>query len=388
MKTAIIISAMILASLIGCEENKQSVDELITIDVTKSYPKKKLPLQDIFDIEYIQLDTNHIFTTMGYMQDISENMIIVRNLNRSSDGDIFIFDRKGNGLRKINRQGSGAEEYRFLLRVTLDEENKELFVVDHWSKKVYVYDLFGAFKRCFKFKDGTSYDRVFNLGKDHLICNDGSNGFNDEIKNTFFILSKQDGSVLKEIHIPYDKKKTSIIINKELNRATGPRNEESIPFHDTWVLMEHSSDTIYRVFPDQNIFPFIVRTPSIQSMETEIFLYPGVLTNRYCFMQTVKKEYDFATNMGLPRTDLMYDKKENAIYECSIYNADYTNEEIMSLGHGVTFINKEVSFVYKLEAPDLVEAYEGGELQGHLKEIAARLNEESNPVLMIAKYKK
>ena len=109
MKTAIIISAMILASLIGCEENKQSVDELITIDVTKSYPKKKLPLQDIFDIEYIQLDTNHIFTTMGYMQDISENMIIVRNLNRSSDGDIFIFDRKGNGLRKINRQGSGAE---------------------------------------------------------------------------------------------------------------------------------------------------------------------------------------------------------------------------------------------------------------------------------------
>lgn len=72
---------------------------------------------------------------MGYMQDISENMIIVRNLNRSSDGDIFIFDRKGNGLRKINRQGSGAEEYRFLLRVTLDEENKELFVVDHWSKK-------------------------------------------------------------------------------------------------------------------------------------------------------------------------------------------------------------------------------------------------------------
>lgn len=114
---------------------------------------------------------------------------------------------------------------------------------------------------------------------------------------------------MKEIHIPYDKKKTSIIINKELNRATGPRNEEIIPFHDTWVLMEHSSDTIYRVFPDQNIFPFIVRTPSIQSMETEIFLYPGVLTNRYCFMQTVKKEYDFATNMGLPRTDLMYDKK-------------------------------------------------------------------------------
>ena len=103
--------------------------------------------------------------------------------------------------------------------------------------------------------------------------------------------------------------------------------------------MDHSSDTIYRVFTDKRVVPFIARTPSIQSMGTEIFLYPSVLTDRYYFMQTVKKVYDFSSRVGLPRTDLMYDMKEN------------------------------------------------GNLKGKLKEIAASLDEESNPVLMIAKYK-
>lgn len=152
--------------------------------------------------------------------------------------------------------------------------------------------------------------------------------------------------------------------------------------------MDHSSDTIYRVFTDKRVVHFIARTPSIQSMGTEIFLYPSVLTDRYYFMQTVKKVYDFSSRVGLPRTDLMYDMKENIIYEYSLYNADYVHKEFVSLGYGgIAFINKEIAFVKTLEAPDLVDAYKNGNLKGKLKEIAASLDEESNPVLMIAKYK-
>jgi hypothetical protein len=42
----------------------------------------------------------------------------------------------------------------------------------------------------------------------------------------------------------------------------------------------------------------------------------------------------------------------------------------------------------KLEADELIEAYEKGQLKGKLKEIAAGLDEDSNPVIMLAKYKK
>lgn len=49
----------------------------------------------------------------------------------------------------------------------------------------------------------------------------------------------------------------------------------------------------------------------------------------------------------------------------------------------------DVAFMKKLEAADLVEAYEDGKLKdGPLKEIASTLDEEDNPIIMIAKYKK
>ena len=41
-----------------------------------------------------------------------------------------------------------------------------------------------------------------------------------------------------------------------------------------------------------------------------------------------------------------------------------------------------------MEAPDLIEALNDGKLRGPLKEIASGLDEEDNPVLMIARYKK
>lgn len=50
--------------------------------------------------------------------------------------------------------------------------------------------------------------------------------------------------------------------------------------------------------------------------------------------------------------------------------------------------NDEIAFVEKIEAFELVEAYQKNKLKGKLKEIAAGLHEESNPVIMIAKYKK
>jgi hypothetical protein len=50
-------------------------------------------------------------------------------------------------------------------------------------------------------------------------------------------------------------------------------------------------------------------------------------------------------------------------------------------------VNHEIESWQPLEAHRLVEDYEKGELKGKLKEIAATLNEESNPVIMLIKHK-
>ena len=69
MKNKIIALSVLLSILSGGCVNMQQSKDLLTIDVTKDYPQKEFALQDIFDIDYIPLDTSRTFTTMGYMQD-------------------------------------------------------------------------------------------------------------------------------------------------------------------------------------------------------------------------------------------------------------------------------------------------------------------------------
>ena len=92
MKRANILLTALLLTLAGCSGGKQSADDLITIDVSKSYPKKELILQDFMDVEYIPLETNDEFLTQGAVQDVGKEYLLVKN--RNNDGDIFIFDRK------------------------------------------------------------------------------------------------------------------------------------------------------------------------------------------------------------------------------------------------------------------------------------------------------
>jgi len=230
---------------------------------------------------------------------------------------------------------------------------------------------------------------IYNFDKEHLLCSfvlgDG--------RNKYFVISKQDGSVTREIEIPYKEKISSNVIRTdEQGRVRGMmpiRNRTLVPHRDdSWMLMEESSDTIYRFFTDYNMRPLLVRNPPIKSMNPGVFLYPAVLTEHYCFMQTVKAEWNWETNTGHTRVNLMYDRRENALFDCVVYNNDYTIKQPVLMTSEITFGNNEIALVQILEAYQLVESYKKGELKGRLKEIAATLDEEDNPVIMIVKHKK
>lgn len=57
MKNKIIALSVLLSILSGGCVNMQQSKDLLTIDVTKDYLQKEFALQDIFDIDYIPLDT-------------------------------------------------------------------------------------------------------------------------------------------------------------------------------------------------------------------------------------------------------------------------------------------------------------------------------------------
>lgn len=383
MKKTTTLLAVLLLFLGGCSGDKQQSKDFITVDVTKSYPEKKLILQDFMDVEYIPLETTDQFITKGTVMDVGKDILLVSN---GREGDIMLFDREtGQGIRKINHRGQGAEEYLLLVNLILDEENGEMFANDGPSSKIQVYDLNGNFKRSIPYRKGAFVSNIYNYDKEYLLCQDTYAPDNTSSMNSFFLLSKQDGTTT-DIEIPFEKKISTVIVQRVGDQVYGnaPRNSFIVPFRGSWILTEPSADTVYMHRPDKSLSSFMVRTPSVHTMEPEVFLFLGVLTDRYYFMQTVKKEYDFATEKGLPTIDLLYDTKEQAIYQYIVYNQDFSEKTVDMASR---CMDDKVAFYVRLEAHELVEAREKGQLKGKLKEIATKIEEESNPVIMLVKHK-
>jgi hypothetical protein len=386
MKRVNTILAIMLFVMAGCGGNKQSTDDIITVDVTKSYPEKELILQDFMDVEYVTLETTNEFLTQGVVQSIGKKYLLVKN--RIQNGDIFIFDRKtGKGVRKINRKGQGPEEYDMIsgvVRIVLDEANEEMFVKPS-GDKILVYDLYGKFKRSFV----SSHDNIFEYDKDNLICYDKSDYYNtgkDREKAYHVIISKLDGSITGEIFIPFETIRTPIVRKGGMTVVTNELSQIT-PNQGKWILADPSSDTVYTYSPDNTLTPFLVRTPSIHAMNPEVYLSMENLTDSYYFMKTVENDIDLTTNKGFALNTLMYDKKENAIFKYAVYNDDYIEKRPLFRMIGWPY-NHEIAACKILDAAELVESYKKGELKGRLKEIAATLDENDNPVIMLIKHKK
>lgn len=385
-KTKIITSLFLMSALSGCvKDNKET--SVITVDITASHPEKTLILQDFMDVEYIPLETNNEFVTQGNVMDIGEKYILVKNW--SNDGDIFVFDRKtGKAIRKINRKGQGNEEYNYINGIILDENNNEMFVNCSSAKKIYVYNLSGDFKRSFNHAEGAQYLDVFNYDENNLICYDMS-VYNKEgqqrekNKSYHIIISKQDGSITQNIYIPFDIVKAPTVQKGDGIAMTSIR--PITPYQEKWLLADTSSDTVYSYVPEKNkLSPFLVKTPT---ENPERLLTMGAVTDRYYFMYTVKKEFDFTTGRGFFSTDLIYDRQENTVFEANVLNGDFTKKQSVDM-LSYPMNGNEITAIQTLTANQLVEASENNGLKGKLKEIAAELDEESNPVVMLIKRKK
>lgn len=230
------------------------------------------------DVEYIPLETKDDFLTQGYVLDIGKEFIVVKNYNE--DGNIFIYDKTGKAIRKINRKGQEGEEYTYVTHII------EMYVHSHFDRKIQVYDLYGKFKRSLQYSENTNgwaYIDIENYDKNNLICYDEDNGFEGySKKNSFTLISKQNGSIIKKIEIPIKETKllSKILINADQSGVMAKPDlyRNIIPFNGDKLLLELSSDTIYTFSSDHGLRPFMVRTPSVHSMNPETMLILRLLS--------------------------------------------------------------------------------------------------------------
>lgn len=83
---------------------------LVTLDVTKDYPEKKIVLQDLADVKYIPLETkkNALLTNstamLGY---VSDSLIVAFTLEK----EIVLFNGDGSVRSSFSHAGQGSKEY-------------------------------------------------------------------------------------------------------------------------------------------------------------------------------------------------------------------------------------------------------------------------------------
>ena len=380
-----LINLVVVSLLFSSCGNNDKMEDIIVVNVENNYPEKEYILQDIANVEYVKLESTDEFVTKGLVRSVSDNYIVTFNGGR--DGDIFLFDRKtGKSIRKFNHLGQGGEDYTMLTDIVLDEQNEELFVVDYRVRKIVVYDLLGNYHRTLKFSDDSYYNFIYNYDKNHLIVYKGYSPHKETENSGQILISKKDGSIVREFQQPYNKVATPVFtgMHEQYGEITlTPLYYLNLLVDDAWVLTRPSCDTIYTYRDNAVPQPYIIRQPSVHSMSTQVFLYPLVDLKNHCFMYSQKKEVDMKTFKGFSTTELVYDKVEKSIYRSTVYNGDIIDGEPMSMINEP--LNGDVLFSISLDAADLVELLNENKLQGKLKEIAGTLDEEDNPVLMIIK---
>ena len=380
MKRLYTITLLLASMLLSCgggkgEAQKQKVsDGLWTFDVTKKYPTKEIYIQDIADVDYIPLETNDSILWRGrevlYLDD---DYIVGANRNNG----VYFHDGKGKALNMFNKMGQGPKEYSDMYKVQYDKKSDEIYINDMF--KYYVYDKEGNFKRSFQGIEDKLYSRIeqfFILNEDELI--------QYNYNNHYTRVSRLTGEHLGDIKLGVADSTTTLHFRKN-NMIFSTIVSHFTKDKEGYIITSFSADTTYLLTSNLQLKPIGVRIPPVSSQDVPVFLLPVKNTPRYYFMSTIKKEDSFPTKA------YMMDKKTNQIYYLKDYfkNKDYIGLKVHldMFGPAVLANLPNNVCVQSLNITKLCEAYEEGKLSGKLKDIAANLKEDDNPVLMIIKFR-
>lgn len=363
---------------------------LVTLDVTKDYPEKKIVLQDLADVKYIPLETKKnalLPNSAGCLGYVSDSLIVAR----TSDNEIVLFNGDGSVRSSFRHVGQGSKEYQYIIGMAVDPKAQEIFIVDYLLKyRMQVYSFTGQYKRTLPIPYKMILNSLQDFSADCLLaCDmDVNQGISNRAK-PYMLLSKKTGEIVKELDIHFTKRMSRSISkplgkNQTISAALG--YDPIVRCEDSYVIGDLSADTVYTYTPQGVLSPMLVRTPPVLSMETPKVLLPDYRAGSYFFFYLVDFEFDFETRTGFPDKYMVYDYAAGKTYVCKLVNRDCEEQEIQ-LGDGGVTNRAWNTACYTIPSSVLIEQSEAGKVHGPLKEIAANRTDDDNPVLAIVRFR-
>ena len=369
--------------------NNKITGDFVVIDVSQKYPAKEFYLQDMATLEYIPLETNDKTLMRSTITPIyvSDNYIITSN---QSDGDVFVFDGKGKSKFSFNHKGQGPMEYNFFGDFAFDEKAKEIFVFDRYSNglKIQVYNEDGRYKRTLTgFSELKEID-IYNFDDETLLVYDKSGVmlqgvFDQALSYTpYLFMSKTDGSIVDtlSIQLPIRVSNASVQQDGDNILITSIFIANNRLFGKNFLIADWSSDTIYRLTPEKELQPMIIRKPPIQETEPKTIITNFLATEKFILCGIYVMDYSQFRNGGnISKKQWLYNFDTGQINECAFKNRDITSSTSVSFQEATTPANVGVT-IY--DASFLIGLNEKGDLKGDLKDLLKSLDAEDNPVLL------
>ena len=361
-----------------------------TINTNKKYPFKEIILNDLADITYIPIETNdHVLINNGInaLSHFSDKYIIIVNYKSY---DCYIFDRNGKIINFFNHKGQGPNEYLNIIGITADEVKKEIYIVDHPQKhRILVYSFDGDFIRTLSLHSNTTIGTIHNFDKETLLCED--NNHKNGNKKPYFLLSKQNGRIINELNIIFNKER----ISPRFYQKTGEKGVMAVSygytpiirFNEDFIIGDISQDTIYQYSKNKTLTPILVKTPSIYSQDPQMMVIPEFKTPKLFFLERTQRKFNFETKEGFEREKIVYDYQSGLFYKYALKNKDYPNQIFYLNSGGYAYRTGKNILCQFISAEELIEANDEGELHGTLKDITKTLRIDDNPVLMIMKFR-
>ena len=389
MKTKVFFLVCMLL-LVGSQGMRAQSNSLPVIDLSKNYPLEKLRLQDMASVEYVPLETTDDILLSGNaaLSAVGDKYILVHEFQL---GDIYLFDRHTGKLKShFNHKGGSGMEYTWIKNGTiLDEKAEEIYVC---SQFIQVYSLEGKYKRTLKINCFGHDMSILNYDDQSLLIYDDiviEPGREKETTHTpYRFISKKDGSPMGTLDIYFPQRVPIAIAQQEGNmwrpyKFSYPSNAR---FGDDLMLMNVSSDTLYKLSPQKRLTPIFTRTPSVYASKLRNIWMPLLTTDKFMLFGTFVIDFN-STGGKIPK--FMYDFKTGQVKRVSIIdhelNYGIRGPREWDSGSG-TAIAKNMSAEF-VSAPAMLEAYQKKRLKGNGNEVAKNLLEDDNQVVRILTFK-
>ncbi len=416
----VLLLSISLITISSCKE-KKSARELKNIDIAGALGKGRIiPLSEIAkDIRYVALETNDTALVGNINSVFYENGLIY--IVHSSTA-ISVFDDNGKFIRTIDRSGRGPEEYPSLPpldMLEIDKNNGNL-IVQSLDSKLYEYTKTGDFVRriqppdiesspdtynkAFKIKDNqyiftlrpgddstancaVVYDSLFNILKmvpTPYVKNDNITGVNISISFKTFIAIENDYRVSRfEDKVRIISNYPSFILSLDKNLAL-----------DTAFTINYGPYKVTMSNKEEMFSPStknIIWIGSLKESKDYIYLWLNLKT---LALEPEEQLSDGPNGNKIRRIfGITYGLFNKNTGEVTLMNQPVKGKKGFKedFENGPTFWPKTISsqdyLVAAYTAVEFMDFAENNNCSGKIKELAAGLNENDNPVVALVKLK-